>query len=114
MPGFARGGCIPARGGCIEAWSPRCAIKLTRPSFASIGVLSVTCRVTWSYAGGDLHQEDDMSANHRPSDGSNLGAEIQTYMRAHDIDTHADMGALLGIDRTLVSKYVSGAAGATT
>jgi hypothetical protein len=30
-------------------------------------------------------------------------------MRAHDVATHADMAAVLGVDRTLVSKYVSGA-----
>jgi hypothetical protein len=30
-------------------------------------------------------------------------------MRAHDVATHGEMGTILGIDRTLVSKYVSGA-----
>lgn len=44
-----------------------------------------------------------------PNDGSNLGEVIRAHMRAHDIGTHAEMGVLLGIDRTLVSKYVSGA-----
>lgn len=44
-----------------------------------------------------------------PHDGSNLGETILTYMRTHGVDTHGEMGAVLGIDRTLVSKYVSGA-----
>ncbi|MGH3489285.1 MAG: helix-turn-helix domain-containing protein [Actinopolymorphaceae bacterium] len=39
----------------------------------------------------------------------NLGTVIQAYMRAHGIDTHSQMAKILGIDRTLVSKYVSGA-----
>ena len=30
-------------------------------------------------------------------------------MRAHGIGTHGEMAAVLGVDRTLVSKYVSGA-----
>lgn len=45
----------------------------------------------------------------RPRDGSSLAAVIQSYMRAHGVATHADMAAILGVDRTLVSKYVSGA-----
>lgn len=49
------------------------------------------------------------TAINRPRDGSNLGDVIQTYMRAHGVATHADMAAILGVDRTLVSKYVSGA-----
>ena len=44
-----------------------------------------------------------------PRDASNLGAVIQTYMRAHGLATHSEMAAVLGVDRTLVSKYVSGA-----
>ncbi|HZZ45935.1 MAG TPA: helix-turn-helix transcriptional regulator [Pseudonocardia sp.] len=34
---------------------------------------------------------------------------LKTYMRAHGIGTHGEMAAVLGVDRTLVSKYVSGA-----
>jgi transcriptional regulator with XRE-family HTH domain len=49
------------------------------------------------------------TAVNRPRDGSNLGEVIRTYMRAHSVSTHAEMAAVLGIDRTLVSKYVSGA-----
>lgn len=48
-------------------------------------------------------------ATERPRDGSNLGSVIQTYMRAHGVSTHAEMASILGIDRTLVSKYISGA-----
>lgn len=44
-----------------------------------------------------------------PKDGSNLGAVIQAYMRANSIGTNGEMAAILGVDRTLVSKYVSGA-----
>ncbi len=44
-----------------------------------------------------------------PEDGSNLGVVIQAYMHAHGIGTHSDMAVILGVDRTLVSKYVSGA-----
>lgn len=44
----------------------------------------------------------------RPRDGSNLGSVIQTYMKAYGVATHADMGSVLGIDRSLVSRYVSG------
>jgi hypothetical protein len=44
-----------------------------------------------------------------PKDGSNLASVIQAYMRAHGVTTHAEMAAILGVDRTLVSKYVSGA-----
>jgi len=43
-----------------------------------------------------------------PRDASNLGAVIQAYMRAHGLATHSEMAAVLGVDRTLVSKYVSG------
>ena len=34
---------------------------------------------------------------------------IRGYMRAHGITTHAEMARVLGIDRTLVPKYLSGA-----
>jgi hypothetical protein len=44
-----------------------------------------------------------------PRDGSNLGSVIQTYMRARRISTNGEMAAVLGVDRTLVSKYISGA-----
>jgi len=44
-----------------------------------------------------------------PRDASNLGAIIQAYMRAHDLATHGEMAVVLGVDRTLVTKYVSGA-----
>ena len=44
-----------------------------------------------------------------PNDGSNLGSVIQAYMKTHGIATHAQMATILGVDRTLVSKYVSGA-----
>lgn len=44
----------------------------------------------------------------RPVDGSNLGSVIQWYMHGHGIGTHAEMGKILNIDRSLVSKYVSG------
>lgn len=50
-----------------------------------------------------------MTTKNRPRDGSNLGSVIQTYMGAHGVATHAEMAAILGVDRTLVSKYVSGA-----
>lgn len=43
-----------------------------------------------------------------PRDGSNLGAVIQAYMRAHAIGTTAEMATILGVDRTLVSKYLNG------
>ena len=43
-----------------------------------------------------------------PRDGSNLGAVIAAYMRSHGIETHAQMASVLGVDRTLVSKYVNG------
>jgi transcriptional regulator with XRE-family HTH domain len=49
------------------------------------------------------------TAVNRPLDGSNLGEVIQAYMRSHNVSTHGEMAAVLGIDRTLVSKYVSGA-----
>ncbi len=50
-----------------------------------------------------------MPTVNRPTDGSNLGDVIKTYMRAHDVATHGEMAVVLGVDRTLVSKYVSGA-----
>lgn len=49
-----------------------------------------------------------MPAVNRPIDGSNLGDVIATYMRARGVATHGEMAAILGVDRTLVSKYVSG------
>jgi hypothetical protein len=48
------------------------------------------------------------SAYPAPRDGSNLGAVIRAYMRANGIATNGEMAAVLGIDRTLVSRYVSG------
>ena len=48
-------------------------------------------------------------ARQAPRDASNLGAVIQAYMRAHDLSTHGEMASVLGVDRTLVTKYVSGA-----
>lgn len=44
-----------------------------------------------------------------PHDASNLADVIQAYMQTHGIATHGEMAAILGVDRTLVSKYVSGA-----
>lgn len=49
------------------------------------------------------------STSRRPRDASDLGAVIQAYMKAHGISTHGEMAGILGVDRTLVSKYVSGA-----
>jgi hypothetical protein len=43
-----------------------------------------------------------------PRDGSNLGAVIQAYMRTHGIATTGEMAAILGVDRTLVSRYLNG------
>jgi hypothetical protein len=49
------------------------------------------------------------SPPHRaPRDGSNLGAVIQAYMHARRVVTTGEMASVLGIDRTLVSKYVNG------
>jgi len=42
-------------------------------------------------------------------DRSDLGSVIQAYMDARGIGTHAEMATILGVDRTLVTKYVSGA-----
>lgn len=44
-----------------------------------------------------------------PRDASNLADVIRTYMRAHAIGTLGEMADILGVDRTLVSKYVNGA-----
>lgn len=41
-------------------------------------------------------------------DDSRLGDVIQAYMRTHGVATHQEMASILGVDRTLVSKYVSG------
>lgn len=46
---------------------------------------------------------------HRPRDASNLAAVIEAYMRRHGVATVGDMAAVLGVDRTLVSKYLNGA-----
>ena len=43
-----------------------------------------------------------------PRDGSNLAAVIQAYMQTHQIATVGEMAAILGVDRTLVSKYLNG------
>jgi hypothetical protein len=43
-----------------------------------------------------------------PRDGSNLAAAIEAYMSARSISTIGDMAAILGVDRTLVSKYLTG------
>src|SRR6266566_6019400 len=49
------------------------------------------------------------SPPHRaPRDGSNLGAVIQAYMHTRGVVTTGEMASILGIDRTLVSKYVNG------
>jgi transcriptional regulator with XRE-family HTH domain len=48
------------------------------------------------------------TARRAPRDGSNLAAVIQAYMRTHAISTTADVAAILGVDRTLVSKYLNG------
>lgn len=44
-----------------------------------------------------------------PAYNANLGEVIKAYMRAHGLSGHAEMARVLGVDRTLVSKYVSGA-----
>ena len=40
---------------------------------------------------------------------SRLPEVIRAYMRAHGLTRHEEVGRVLGIDRTLVSKYLSGA-----
>ena len=40
---------------------------------------------------------------------SRLPEVIRAYMRAHGLTTHEEMARVLGVDRTLVSKYLSGA-----
>jgi hypothetical protein len=42
------------------------------------------------------------------NDGPNLAATIEAYMSARSISTIGDMAAFLGVDRTLVSKYLTG------
>ncbi|MGW0003413.1 helix-turn-helix domain-containing protein [Nocardia grenadensis] len=44
-----------------------------------------------------------------PTFDPRLGEVIKAYMRAHGLTGHAEMARILGVDRTLVSKYVSGA-----
>jgi hypothetical protein len=44
-----------------------------------------------------------------PVSDSRLGDVIKAYMRAHGLTRHEEMARVLGVDRTLVSKYISGA-----
>src|SRR5438874_2165742 len=39
---------------------------------------------------------------------SRLRDVIKAYMRAHGLTTHEEMARVLGIDRTLVTKYLNG------
>lgn len=53
-------------------------------------------------------QEQTSRTRRTPQDGSNLGSVITAYMETRGIGTHTQMAEILGVDRTLVSKYVSG------
>lgn len=59
--------------------------------------------------GGAAAKVEHLWTSSGPTDSSNLASVIQAYMRAHGVATHAEMAAILRVDRTLVSKYVSGA-----
>src|SRR5947208_15612932 len=41
--------------------------------------------------------------------GVSLEIALRAYMLTHNVRTHAEMGAILGVDRTLISKYLGGA-----
>ena len=59
--------------------------------------------------------EERVGVRRTPRDASNLGAAIQTYMRAHVLATRSEMAAVLGVDRTLVSRVgACGCAGLAT
>ncbi|MFI5782646.1 helix-turn-helix domain-containing protein [Nocardia sp. NPDC051570] len=44
-----------------------------------------------------------------PVHNSRLGDVIKAYMKAHGLTKHDEMARVLGVDRTLVSRYISGA-----
>lgn len=44
-----------------------------------------------------------------PAGGVSLDVALRAYMLTHNVRTHAEMGEILGVDRTLISKYLSGA-----
>jgi|GEM_PF-3762663 len=42
------------------------------------------------------------------TDDTRIGDLIRAYMKAHDLSTHEEMAQVLGVERSLVSKYISG------
>ncbi|MEU4343105.1 helix-turn-helix transcriptional regulator [Nocardia sp. NPDC023852] len=44
----------------------------------------------------------------KPAYDSRLADVIKAYMRAHGLNSHQEMARVLGVDRTLVSKYLNG------